>query len=67
MSASLFLEQLANNAHHSIAIHDLVTAQPTEVQKAFLANDVGSMKNQISSTEYYANNVDVVCVQIATE
>ena len=61
MNTVAFLEQLANNTHHCTAINDLVSKQPDAIQKAFLANDAEGLKKHVSDTEYYANNVAVVC------
>jgi hypothetical protein len=59
MDVVLLLEQLANQAHHRKAIHTLVSQLSEETKKAFLLNDMGIIKKQLSDTIYYADRTTI--------
>jgi hypothetical protein len=55
-----FLEQLANYTSYSEDAQKLISKQPDEIQKIFLANDTESIKNKFPNVEYLANGTQVI-------
>ncbi len=52
-------EYLATNAHHQIAIDELIANQSAELNKIYSSKDSDSMKNYFSSTGYFADSIKV--------
>lgn len=55
-----FLEKIANHSHYNTAINELMATQPGSIKDAFMSNDSESLKNQISSVKFFANDCLVV-------
>lgn len=64
MNILMFLEHLASNAHHRIAIKELVSDQPNEIKEAFLTNNVALLRKQIGDTEKLADKSAVVQIAV---
>jgi hypothetical protein len=54
-----FFEHLATNAHHQIAIDELLANQSSKIKEIYLANSSEFLKNQFSTTGYLADSIKV--------
>ena len=60
MNIVQFLEQAAQCVRYKSNLDQLLAAQSDEVRHAILSNDVARLRRQLSSDEFYANELDVV-------
>lgn len=65
MEIMTLLELLANNAHHRIAIHELIHRQPSQIQEAFFAKNSAYLRNQLGDTQNLADRCGVVALNHA--
>ena len=60
MNIVQFLVQAAQCVRYKSNLDQLLAAQSDEVRHAILSNDVARLRRQLSSDEFYANELDVV-------
>ena len=63
MTIIKLLEEIANNAHHRLAITNLIKDQPNDIRQAFATNNNAQIRRQFNDpTEIMANRSTIVQV-----